>query len=323
MLEELGLSPTAELIYQMLLKNAELQEADLVKILSLPKDVISQGVASLANIGLITETGSRLSAASYDSALRSLRNRNKMKVAETERLADLAEDALATFLIEYADKSAEPDKTDERIYGVENIRDRIAQLSKDAESTVDTFVPARTQRKSDVLASRELDRESLSRGVFSRGIFLNDALADPTALSNMKWLNEHGARIRTTTRLPTRMLIADKKIAVLPIKQSNAMYGVLVIKNNGSLAALNALFDAYWENAVPFHSQIEADSHELSSREQQVLNLLALGNPDSAIERELHLSESVIRRTVKSIMTKLGAQTRFECGVLAAKEGWV
>jgi DNA-binding NarL/FixJ family response regulator len=53
-----------------------------------------------------------------------------------------------------------------------------------------------------------------------------------------------------------------------------------------------------------------ADSHGLTSRELQVLRLVAAGRTNKAIAAELVLSERTIDRHVSNIFTKLGVSSR-------------
>jgi pimeloyl-ACP methyl ester carboxylesterase/DNA-binding CsgD family transcriptional regulator len=60
---------------------------------------------------------------------------------------------------------------------------------------------------------------------------------------------------------------------------------------------------------------------ELSSRERQVLRLVAHGRSNPAIAAELSLSEHTVKRHVSNILTKLGLPTRAAAAALAARVG--
>jgi DNA-binding NarL/FixJ family response regulator len=59
----------------------------------------------------------------------------------------------------------------------------------------------------------------------------------------------------------------------------------------------------------------------LTSREMDVLQLLAQGLPNKIIANRLHISEHTAKFHVSSIMTKLGAASRTEAVTLAARRG--
>ena len=62
-------------------------------------------------------------------------------------------------------------------------------------------------------------------------------------------------------------------------------------------------------------------TENLTSREKQVLQLLAEGLPNKNIARQLGISEHTIKFHVNAIMNKLGAQSRTEAVVRATRAG--
>jgi DNA-binding NarL/FixJ family response regulator len=55
----------------------------------------------------------------------------------------------------------------------------------------------------------------------------------------------------------------------------------------------------------------------LSARERQVLDLLAGGQPNSAIAAELGLSEATVKSYVSTVLTKLGVENRVQAALVA------
>ena len=62
---------------------------------------------------------------------------------------------------------------------------------------------------------------------------------------------------------------------------------------------------------------------ELSSREQEVLNLLAQGLRDRDIAGQLYISERTVKFHVKNILTKLNVRTRVQAVFNATRCGWL
>jgi two-component system response regulator DevR len=60
---------------------------------------------------------------------------------------------------------------------------------------------------------------------------------------------------------------------------------------------------------------------DLTPRERQVLDLLALGESKEAIARRLFLSTNTVRNHIQNILTKLEAHSRLEAVAAAAREG--
>jgi DNA-binding NarL/FixJ family response regulator len=59
---------------------------------------------------------------------------------------------------------------------------------------------------------------------------------------------------------------------------------------------------------------------DLTSREREVLTMLATGKSTAALARELFVAEATARNHVQSVMTKLGAHSRLEAVAIATRE---
>jgi DNA-binding NarL/FixJ family response regulator len=59
----------------------------------------------------------------------------------------------------------------------------------------------------------------------------------------------------------------------------------------------------------------------LTSREQEVLKLLAEGLPNKGIADRLRISDHTVKFHVNAIMSKLGAQSRTDAVVRATRQG--
>jgi len=62
---------------------------------------------------------------------------------------------------------------------------------------------------------------------------------------------------------------------------------------------------------------------QLDLRDARILSLLSDGRSDSTIARESGISLRTVERRVRSLMDRLGAKTRFQAGVQAARRGWI
>ena len=61
----------------------------------------------------------------------------------------------------------------------------------------------------------------------------------------------------------------------------------------------------------------------LTSREREVLQLMAQGMPNKSIARQLAISEHTVKFHVNAILSKFGAQSRTEAVVLASRAGLI
>ena len=66
-----------------------------------------------------------------------------------------------------------------------------------------------------------------------------------------------------------------------------------------------------------------ADKRELSEREQQVLQWVAMGYTNFQIAKKLTIAENTVKTHLQNIFAKLKVQSRTEAAMYAAQRGWV
>jgi DNA-binding CsgD family transcriptional regulator len=71
--------------------------------------------------------------------------------------------------------------------------------------------------------------------------------------------------------------------------------------------------------APPDHKIVEAPNSET----KRLLTCLSAGLTDESIAREFGVSERTIARRISRLQETLGAQTRFQLGVQASRQGWL
>ena len=121
--------------------------------------------------------------------------------------------------------------------------------------------------------------------------------------------------------VPMKLIIADDQRAVLPLDPNDLTdSATLVIHPSGLLTALISIFEALWRTAVP----ISGPRHvPLTDQERMILTLMVSGATDDVIARRLNLSRRTVLRHSGALFDRLGAKTRFQAGVQAARRGWL
>ncbi|WP_250280907.1 LuxR C-terminal-related transcriptional regulator [Frankia sp. CiP1_Cm_nod2] len=67
----------------------------------------------------------------------------------------------------------------------------------------------------------------------------------------------------------------------------------------------------------------QIDNSAPSDSERLLLRLLSLGAKDEAAARHLGVSVRTVRRMIADLMRRMGARSRFQAGILAAKKDWL
>jgi len=83
--------------------------------------------------------------------------------------------------------------------------------------------------------------------------------------------------------------------------------------------AVNVLLDMTRVSDMPTPAQRLV--HDLTTREHEVLELVAIGNTNKEIGTRLYLSEKTVKHHVSNILQKLQVRNRVEAALLALKSG--
>ena len=158
-----------------------------------------------------------------------------------------------------------------------------------------------------------LDHGLVREGLACRAIYDRSAIEHPGVLATVEQLINAGQQTRVLPGLPLSLLIADDKMAALPLLRAPTAEAILVVHPSAMLDALIALFDGLWQRALPLHPPAPR-----SGTPQRLITLLLSGLTDEAIAHQLNLSHRTVQRRVATLMSDLGAHTRFQAGVQAA-----
>ncbi|MGW6919033.1 helix-turn-helix domain-containing protein [Kitasatospora sp. NPDC054939] len=211
--------------------------------------------------------------------------------------------------------------------------DRIAALLEDAARGARTEVlslrPGQDLSGPALAGKLARERLALAHGAALRTIYPAAALRRPPVLAHVRELTAAGARIRTAHTLPLWLIAVDGRLAILPAPGSGpggdapAAGAAVVVREPAVVAVVAELFEYFWSAAwtPPELTEGPRGAREFGDRRQEVLRLLAAGLTDAAIGRKLEVSERTVRRLVAELTADLGAESRFQAGVQAARLG--
>ena len=326
MLTALGLDAAAETVYRALLARPSHGVAALADHLGLPEAEIRTALDTLSELALVrpAHDDGRLRAISPDLGMEILMARQQAELAAQQQRIEASRAAAAKLIAEYADlRPAATTPGVEQLVGLDQIRDRLAVLTRNVRDEVMAFSPDGAQTEENLLAARANDEALLARGVRTRVVYLDSIRNHPPTVEYATWLAEHGGQVRTVPILPTRMIIIDRAAAVIPVAGDDTAAGAVILTGHGTLAALLALFETTWAHAQPLGDAPATDTAGLTPPERSTLQLLADGHTDDAIAKRLAVSPRTARRTATELMERLGARSRFQAGVHAVQHGWL
>lgn len=328
MFEALGLSADAEALYLELLDRPDTAPAALVTG-ERPTTAVTSAVSELRELGLLLPDP-RCTAVAPDLAVELLARRQE------ERLRR-ARAAVEPLLTRYR-QAAESGDPVEVVAGAERVTLRYEQLVGCARSEILGF-----DKPPYVRPVRDLAMElaGLGRRVRFRAVYARPALTVPGRLSDVDTLMAAGEQARILPDLPFKLLIVDRRWAMVPVSAGSESERAIVVRPCSLFDSLLATFDACWIRAIPFGNRgperpvpaavagprravsprPPVAAPELSDVDRQLLALLATGLTDERIAAHLGLGLRTVQRRVRAVMDRLGAGNRFQAGLQAARSG--
>jgi sugar-specific transcriptional regulator TrmB/DNA-binding CsgD family transcriptional regulator len=311
-LDSIGLSAAEQAIYLSLLEHSPATMAE-IRSRSVTSS-IAPALAALEAKGLISRLPGRpvrYQAARPDMALEVLvRNRER----QLQQVRVLAENLMERFRA--GRSSIRPEEIVEVVTTREATVQRWHQLQRAAEHEVRAF--DRPPYVDGGLANDD-EFEALRQGVRFRCVYDRTGLDLPGRLDVIQRFVAAGEQIRVTTGVPVKMFVADKTAGLISLERPATADSALVIHSSSLLDTLIALFEAVWAVAVPVRFDGLEEPDPAASK--PLLGLLAAGLTDEAIARHLGWHPRTVQRHVRALMEELGAQTRFQAGLQAARRG--
>jgi DNA-binding CsgD family transcriptional regulator len=161
--------------------------------------------------------------------------------------------------------------------------------------------------------------------------------------------------------LPLKLVIADGTTAIIPFSLAPGGHATAyLIHRSPLLFALECLFESYWTRSAPIlgddngaqaqpapaqtaqspapqacedagtqdaagaNPTAANDADECPDEEtRMLLALLAGGLTDKSIGRAMAWSERTTQRRIQQLMVRVGAVTRFQASLMAARRGWL
>lgn len=307
-------------VYRAVLRAPSLPLEQLSARLDLAPDVLSARLDALVARGLLRRPGAVLEPVRPDVALephllareQSLLEEQRRLAAERSRLADLLDDYVAGRAA--SGRLAEV----EVVPSLSGIRARIDQLVRGARMEILNISTPQEDDPESVEAVREHDVEVLGRGISVRSVYPTRLREWPYLWSYTEQCVRAGEQVRLVEVPPPRMVVRDREVAVLPLDTEDPEQGGLVVWSRPLVTGLLALFEAVWEQAQPAFGAVEPPGHD-----PRLLALLAAGAKDETLARQLGRGLRTVRREVAALLDDLGADTRFQAGVVATRRGWL
>jgi predicted transcriptional regulator/DNA-binding CsgD family transcriptional regulator len=321
-MEPLGVSELEERVYRAVLAAPEITRAELIDALDRGSRGVVNAIRRLEDLGLVgrVEGWPRRFVPVYpEVALESLLQTRQQELLQ-------ARTAAAELVAEYhATRRDNPGELVEILSGERAVALRFAELQASCREELLLF-----DRPPYAAAPDNPQQVSvLRRGIRWRTVYAPESLQRAHALDHVARLAAAGEQARMLPGLPMKLVVADRRVALLPLTLDSALAQTAVIHRSTLLDAMVTLFDLFWQRAVPVGPAIPAPdgdpagAADLVEEDRRILALLVTGAKDEAIARELGIGVRTLRRRMRHLMETLDAETRFQAGIQASRRGLV
>ncbi|MEU6786551.1 helix-turn-helix transcriptional regulator [Nonomuraea angiospora] len=204
----------------------------------------------------------------------------------------------------------------------DQLSERINELAELAETEVLGMHPVAAWTRESLEEGLARSETTMRNGVRMRALHAQIALSNPLIREFMGRWRRLDIEVRVAPVIPTRMLIYDRRTAVVQADPHDPEAGSILIRGGSLVKSLAAIYDYCWTTASePDDVPRSADGVTLTEQQRAVLRMLAAGQKDSAIARSMGVSTRTVTRLVGELTAMLGASSRFQAGVRAARLG--
>lgn len=324
-LTAVGLTEPEEQAYRALLRRRRASAAEVARDVGTTQAQARAVLGELETKGFVSQVPGRdaqFLAAPPEVAVEAAAHRQLGRIERARHSAQ----RLAEVFRDGASERA-PVEVVEVVVGREAVLQRWAQLQEIATEELLAFDgPPYSRPVPEVNPDEDV---ALRRGVHYRIVYSRAALEWPHMLPHIERYVAAGEDARVLPEIPMKMDVVDRKLGLVPLTLDDPgrIDGALLVHSSPLLETLALLFETLWERAVPIGVALEPSGPDPSTsgtqrEHREILALLAAGVKDEAIARQLDLGVRTVQRRVATLMHELGAETRFQLGLQAARKGW-
>lgn len=302
-----GASADADLVYRCLVTFGSQRAGEVAADLGLPARRVRTALEELADAGLVQASrepaygaeAMTWCAAPADRAVTVLRRR-----------------ALRRAVVASADASAHrpiPPFAARHLPDRDATRRRVAELMAVERVEHLAMHPEQAFSAEIVAVASPLDIAILQRGVRLRNLGRPPADGDRSA-GHAAEIARLGGRYREAARLPHKMMIFDRRVALLAVDPRDLSRGTWEVIDPVAVESLVTLFVRHWGDATdPRTNGVPAVV--LTSREKALVGLLAEGYTDAHAAQHLGMSTRSVTYALRALMDRLGVENRFQLGL--------
>lgn len=295
---------------------------ELAESLGMDPDAAKRAIDELEGLhllGRVLDNPNELTPVPPESAAAQVLTPLEQEAQRRQRVIDEIRARLQSLIPQYEAGAAHRRRSEciEVVTDLASVRSVIMSASLRCTTEVLTAQPGGGRRTEVLEEAIVRDEQMLRRGVSMRTIYQHTAQYSQPTLTYVERTTQLGARVRTVGDGLHRMLVFDRSMAIIEVRDDpNA---ALVVREPSLIEFMCTVFEQTWLRALPFatRSLSREQAKALSGQvRQSIAGLLAEGLDDKSIARRLGMSERTCQRHISEIMSRIRARSRFQAGYL-------
>jgi hypothetical protein len=196
----------------------------------------------------------------------------------------------------------------------EAINPFIAGLVAECEEEMLTAQPQTGRDRKSLAAAAVRDTAMLDRGMKMRTLYQHSARRSAITRKYVAAVTERGAEVRTLDEFFNRIIIIDRRVAVIPAQED--LRAAIAVREPSIVAYLADIFERTWERARPFTMSRETSTMSGIAAEQRAMTIRMLieGHADPVSAKRLGVSARTYAGYVADLKEEYEADTRFQLG---------
>lgn len=196
----------------------------------------------------------------------------------------------------------------------------LASLVSDAEEELLTAQPQDRRGVKQLGAAGAREIAVLKRGVKMRTLYQHAARRGADTRKYVAAVTAAGAEVRTLDEFFNRLIVVDRRIAVIPGHEG--LTTAMVISEPSMVGYLVDMFERHWERARPFTNSESSLMRDIAAEQRAMtIRMLLEGRADPAGAKRLGVSPRTYAAYVADLKNEFEVETRFQLGYEMGKRG--
>jgi DNA-binding CsgD family transcriptional regulator len=322
------LTPDAVMLYKLAIGHPSWTRQEAIEQLGFDSGYLDGLIKTLRELLLLRpsmDSGREFDAIGPDSAVAELLSAEESEIQRRQATHHQIRREMLALLPTYFE-ARQVRRQAEAIDVVEDVamvRHLLADQSRRCAREVHIAHPGSGMGDEGLSRSLSLDLMMLERGVTVRSVLQHSTRQHPPTQRYVSAVAAGGALVRTSPIVPRRLIVFDREVAFLPPADGDPKGGAVLVREPAVVSHLLDSFDLLWNSGRPFPvtAADHAGDEALEELTQSILMQMAAGAKDEVIARRLGISVRTCRRYIATLTNDLGAQSRFQAGVLALQRG--